>query len=144
MTPQRITATQLAGVAELEKNTFSEPWSLEALQLLLTDRATGYCIAEKEAVVAYGSLLYAPDEGQILNLAVDPAYRRRGYAKAILSALEADARAHGALSLFLEVRESNLPAISLYQSYGFSIVGKRPNFYRAPTETALILKKDLL
>ncbi|MBQ7173580.1 MAG: ribosomal protein S18-alanine N-acetyltransferase [Clostridia bacterium] len=144
MIPQKILAEHLAGVAELEATTFSEPWSREALELLLSDRATGYCLTEGKTVVAYGSLLYAPDEGQILNLAVAPAYQRRGYAKAILSALEADAREHGALSLFLEVRESNLPAISLYKSFGFSLVGTRKNFYRAPTETALIFKKDLL
>lgn len=143
MTIQKVTARHLASIAELEQSTFSEPWSQEALELLLTDKATGYCVEEDGRVVAYGSLLYAPDEGQILNLAVDPAHRRRGYAKAILASLEADARAHGALSLFLEVRESNLPAISLYESLGFATVGKRPNFYRAPLEAALILKKDL-
>ena len=143
MTPQKISAKHLASVAELEKATFSEPWSIEALGLLLTEQATGYCLCEGDRVVAYGSLLYAPDEGQILNLAVLPDYRRRGYAKAILALLESDARAHGAVSLFLEVRESNLPAITLYEAFGFSVVGKRTNFYRAPLENALVLKKDL-
>ena len=93
--------------------------------------------------VAYGGMFYAPEEGQILNIGVDRNYRRRGYAKAILSALEADARAHGAKALFLEVRVSNLPAIRLYESAGFSTVGRRPNFYRAPLEDALLMKKEL-
>ena len=144
MTPVKISPEHLASIAELETATFSEPWSQEALELLLTDRATGYCFLDGNTVVAYGSLLYAPDEGQILNLAVSPAYRRKGYAKAILETLATDACAHGATSLFLEVRESNLPAIELYESFGFSAVGKRTNFYRAPIENALILKKDLL
>ena len=144
MTPVKICAEHLASIAELEAATFSEPWSKDALELLLTDQATGYCILDGKTVVAYGSLLYAPNEGQILNLAVSPAYRRKGYAKAILEALELDARKQGADSLFLEVRESNLPAIELYKGFGFSAVGKRTNFYRAPVENALILKKDLL
>ena len=143
MTPQKLQKEQLADVAELEKANFSEPWSEDALTLLLTDRAVGYGLSEGGRVVAYGSLLYAPDEGQILNLAVDPAYRKKGYATAILSALEADAREHDAKALFLEVRASNLPAIRLYEKNGFSAVGRRPDFYRAPLEDALVMKKGL-
>ena len=143
MIPQKLKKEQLADVAELEKANFSEPWSEDALTLLLTDRAVGYGLTDGECVVAYGSLLYAPDEGQILNLAVDAAYRKKGYATAILSALEADAREHDAKALFLEVRASNLPAIRLYEKHGFAVVGKRPDFYRAPLEDALVMKKDL-
>ena len=143
MTPQKLQQEQLADVAELEKANFSEPWSIEALQLLLSDMAVGYGLSDGKCVVAYGSLLYAPDEGQILNLAVDAAYRKKGYATAILSTLEADAREHGAKALSLEVRISNLPAIRLYEKNGFAAVGKRPNFYRAPLEDALVMKKDL-
>ena len=143
MTPQKLKKEQLADVAELEKTNFSEPWSEDALTLLMTDQAVGYCISDGDRVVAYGSLLYAPDEGQILNLAVDAAYRQKGYGSAILSALEADVRAHGAKALFLEVRASNLPAIRLYKKSGFAMVGRRPDFYRAPIEDALIMKKDL-
>ena len=143
MTPVKLQEEQLADVAKLESENFSEPWSLSSLQLLLSDMAVGYGLCENGRVVAYGSLLYAPDEGQILNLAVDAAFRKKGYACAILSALEADAKEHGAKALTLEVRASNLPAIKLYEKNGFSAVGKRPNFYRAPTEDALLMKKEL-
>ena len=143
MTPVKLREEHLLDLAKLEQTLFSDPWSIDALAFLLTDRATGYCIEEGGRAVAYGGMLYAPEEGQILNLGVDEAYRRRGFAKAILSALEEDARAHGAKALYLEVRVSNLPAIGLYESAGFSAIGVRPNFYRAPLEDALLMKKEL-
>ena len=143
MTPVKLRKEHLLDLAELEKKLFSDPWSIDALAFILCDRATGYCVEEDGHAVAYGGLLYAPDEGQILNLGVDEHYRRRGYGKAILSALEADARDRGAKALYLEVRASNLPAIGLYQACGFFALGRRPNFYRTPIEDAILMKKEL-
>ena len=140
---QKLEQAHLPAVAALEKEIFSEPWSEEALSLFLSDEAAGYCAIEDGVVVAYGSILWAPDEGQILNLAVRPAFRRRGYAKAILLALEGAARARGAGALFLEVRASNLPAELLYRSVGFLPVGRRTHFYKNPAEDAIVMKKDL-
>ena len=144
MTPVKLRKEHLPDLTKLELEIFgTDAWSAEALAFLLTDRATGWCMEEDGHAVAYGGMLYAPDEGQILNLGVDKAYRRRGFAQAILGALEQDARAHGAKALFLEVRASNLPAIRLYEKVGFCAVGRRPGFYRAPTEDALVMQKEL-
>ena len=144
MTPIKLRREHLLDLAKLEQELFSsDAWSVEALAFLLTDRATARCVEEDGRAVAYGGMLYAPDEGQILNLGVDKNYRRRGYAQAILASLEQDARAHGAKALFLEVRASNLPAIRLYEKVGFSTVGRRPAFYRAPIEDAILMQKEL-
>jgi len=83
------------------------------------------------------------DEGQILNVATHPAWRRRGLADALLTALINEAEKKGLLTLSLEVRESNTAAISLYEKHGFAVAGKRPRFYTHPTEAALVMLRNL-
>ena len=77
-----------------------------------------------------------PDEGEILNVAVDPGFRRQGLATALMRA----ARAQFAGTFFLEVRESNSPARLLYGSFGFQIAGRRPGYYQSPPESAVVMK----
>lgn len=77
------------------------------------------------------------DETEILNLAVDPVYRRRGAARRLIR--------HFFLffpgTCFLEVRESNAAAIQLYESIGFSRISKRPRYYTNPPEAAIVLRR---
>jgi [ribosomal protein S18]-alanine N-acetyltransferase len=75
----------------------------------------------------------APDEIEILNLAVDPLHRRAGVAKALLSALPKG-------SVFLEVRKSNFAARAFYRQAGFEEVGARPRYYRHPDEDAIVMR----
>lgn len=77
-----------------------------------------------------------PDEGEILNVAVDPGFRRQGLATALMQA----ARAQFAGAFFLEVRESNSAARLLYESFGFQIAGRRPGYYQSPPEAAVVMK----
>jgi len=79
------------------------------------------------------------EEVEILDLAVDPALRRQGYAAFLLRNFLKDASRSPAKKVFLEVRESNAAAIALYQKFGFQISGRRPNYYRNPEENALLL-----
>jgi [ribosomal protein S18]-alanine N-acetyltransferase len=80
----------------------------------------------------------APDEAEILNLAVDPAWRRRGVGAALLEAVLE--RASGAI--FLEVAESNSPAIALYRKQGWVDVGRRSGYYNHGTVNAVVMKKS--
>lgn len=134
-----IDASHLDAVAEIEAACFSEPWSANALQLLLGDAATGFVACHRGRPIAYGGMLWAPDEGQITNIAVHPDYRRRGCARAILLALIRAADQRGAQEISLEVRASNEAAIALYRAEGFLEAGRRRNFYRRPTEDALVM-----
>jgi ribosomal-protein-alanine N-acetyltransferase len=77
------------------------------------------------------------DEGSVTNIAVHPAYRRLGLGREVTRALLRFAKEKGVTDVFLEVRESNLPAISLYRSEGFIPCGVRKNFYRHPVESAI-------
>lgn len=86
-----------------------------------------------------GFILYravAPDEGEVLNLAVAPAYRRRGVARKLLQHV---LECHPG-STYLEVRRSNIAARKLYETQGFEVVGIRPGYYRDPVEDAIVMR----
>ena len=82
------------------------------------------------------------DESDMMNIAVRPDFRRLGVAESLVSALCDHLRRRQVRSLSLEVRASNAPAKALYEKLGFAQVGCRPNYYKAPKEDALILRKE--
>lgn len=82
----------------------------------------------------------AEDEGEILNLAVSPAARRRGIGRALVEHVLAALRVRGARAAYLEVRESNVGARALYLEFGFREVGRRRGYYRRPVEDAVLLR----
>ena len=88
--------------------------------------------------VVLTSTFIAP-EGEIYRVAVDEAYRRRGVAYRLLDYAVKTSRGRGLESLFLEVREQNIPAKNLYKSYGFREVGIRKNYYKNPSDNAVIM-----
>jgi ribosomal-protein-alanine N-acetyltransferase len=143
MSIERIEKKHLRGIAELETLCFASPWSEQALELLLSDSAFGMVSAENEKVYSYASLSLALDEGEILNVATHPSHQRQGHARRVLLALMEEAKQRGLVRLTLEVRDSNLSAQNLYASLGFSVCGRRKDFYRFPREDALIMEKTI-
>lgn len=139
MTVETLTAAHLGAVAELEKACFSDPWSEKALELLTSDGAYGAVCLVDGCVVAYGGILWAPEEGQITNIATHPDVRRQGFGAAVLEHLINVARSRGCEQLSLEARISNTPAIALYERYGFIKMGLRRGFYKHPTEDAFVM-----
>jgi [ribosomal protein S18]-alanine N-acetyltransferase len=91
-------------------------------------------------VVGYVVMWLVADEAELANLAVAPGRRRVGIGRFLLDSAMAEALARGAKSLHLEVRESNVAARALYGGRGFLAVGRRPAYYRNPTEDALLLR----
>lgn len=133
-------------VAELEKTCFSSPMSKKNIEdLLVNGPGVGFvCFdTENKNIVAYGGVIIAADEAQILNIATHPLHRRSGHGRQILEAIIRFTEEKNASEISLEVRESNHPARELYSRYGFLKVGQIKNYYKAPTEDALILKKYL-
>ena len=123
----------------MEALCFADPWSAKALELLLTDGAYGAVCLQDGHTVAYGGILWAPDEGQITNIATHPNHRRGGMGAAVLEHLIKEARSRGCEQLSLEARVSNIPAIALYERYGFLKMGIRRGFYKHPTEDAYVM-----
>ena len=138
--PERMTADDISGVADIEKLCFSSPWSADSLKLLTNEGIGMGMVCRKDGkVCAYGGMLIAVDEGQITNIATHPDYRRQGYGKAIVESLIKYAKNNRLVSISLEVRASNKAAIDLYTSLGFKSEGKRKDFYTSPREDALVM-----
>lgn len=137
----------LAYVAALEAQIHAAPWSYGNFRDAL---AAGYSaqVGEREGrIVAFGVMMRAPGEAQILNLSVVPDARRQGLGRALLERFIDDALRAGAEQIFLEVRISNTAAIALYESAGFEPVARRANYYPATSaahgEDALVMRRRL-
>ena len=113
-------------------------WSKNALSESLDNESIKSFVLEAEnTVVAFAAYLVA-DDAELVFIVTDKTKLRKGYGKILL----AETLKTLNLPCVLEVRESNTPAISLYESLGFELLGKRKNFYSSPTEAALIYKRE--
>ena len=129
---------------ELERLCFSVPWSREALESELRNPCARYVVCEVEGRVAgYIGARLAADFCDITNVAVDPAFRRRHLATAMLAELLRQAAQWGVTVLTLEVRESNAPARAFYEGSGFRVLGRRKHYYEQPDEDALLMGRAL-
>ncbi len=134
----------IPSIAELETLCFSAPWSEGALRdTLNSPYARLFCAVDGGSVIAYGGVYLLGDDADITNIATHPDHRRRGAAAAVLETLIAYAKEHGAQAMHLEVRESNVPAITLYEHFGFAADGIRKNYYKNPTENAVLMTLSL-
>ena len=139
-----MTADHLEELEKLERICFSRPWSRKMLAEELENECAAFLVAEDAAtgkVVGYAGLLVVADEGYITNVAVFPAYRRRGIATHLIQVFINFAKGNRLAFLMLEVRPGNAAAIALYQGFGFKEVGRRKNYYDLPKEDALILTR---
>jgi len=133
----------VAQVAQLEKLCFSLPWSENSIASELRNPLSLWIVAvEGETLAGYVGSQSVMGEADMMNLAVQPEYRRQGIGEKLVSALIAALAQQNVHSLTLEVRVSNAPATSLYEKLGFVQVGRRPNYYKNPKEDALILRKE--
>ena len=131
-------------IAVLEKLCFSDPWSETSIATELENSLSYWLVAEENgAVIGYVGSQSVLDAADMMNIAVAPDHRNQGVAKALIEALIGYLQQNRVIALLLEVRISNLPAISLYHKMGFEQVGRRPKYYRNPREDALILRKEL-
>ena len=130
-------------VAHLEKMCFSCPWSESAITGALSNPLSLWIVAlDGDRVIGYVGSQTVLCEADMMNIAVDPEYRRTGVAHRLIKELIAQLKANQTYCLTLEVRASNSAAISLYDQMDFVLVGRRPNYYTLPKEDALILRKE--
>lgn len=138
-----LTACQVKTVAELEKVCFSDPWSENSVAGELDNPLSLWLVAlDGDRLLGYVGCQRVPPEADVMNLAVVPEARRRGLGRRLMEALWGRLMELGDESLTLEVRASNIPAITLYEGLGFVQAGRRPNYYEKPREDALILRKE--
>lgn len=145
---RKMTQVDLAEVMRIEKLAFKHPWSANLFRRELEHPWSTILVAEEDQEGQrrlLGFLIYwlVHDGIHILNVASEPSQRRRGVARALMRAcLENGVKAGGRLAT-LEVRRSNAPAITLYQSLGFRSAGIRANYYADEGEDAVVMLLDL-
>ena len=130
-------------IAELEKVCFNDPWSAKSIESELKNDLSLWVVAlDADKVVGYVGSQSVLGWADMMNLTVDPSYRKKGIGRGLVNELIAKLKENKVTCLTLEVRVSNEPAISLYQSLDFVEVGRRPGYYHNPKEDALILRKE--
>ena len=128
----------------IERACFPDPWSRHLLEELLEHEGAVSlaAVGEGGAVLGYTSAQTVLDEGYINNVAVHPAYRRRGIASRLLEELRRRGTELGLSFLTLEVRASNLAAQALYAKHGYREVGCRRKYYEHPREDAILMTME--
>lgn len=123
-----MTTLDLDEVVSIEQGCSVDPWT-RGIFLSCLDRHQCYVLTHNRKVIGFSVLMFVDTECQLLNIAIAPEYQHHGYGKYLLSDLIESARLERATELLLEVRCSNIPALTLYQKMGFTVVGHRKDYY---------------
>ncbi|MFP4661576.1 MAG: ribosomal protein S18-alanine N-acetyltransferase [Halanaerobiales bacterium] len=140
-----MTLNHLSRVMQIERESFSDPWSLTSFVSEITDNlyASYFVAIYQGQIVGYIGGWLVTDELHITNLAIARENRRSGVAQALIDKIILFALDQGMSRATLEVRASNNSAINLYRKKGFTSVGYRPNYYTNDGEDAMIMWKEL-
>ena len=135
----RMQPSHIDGVKELLDSCFgSGAWSRESIAAQL-DNPVSYCAValDEDRVVGYIAYEVIVDEGSLVELAVEPQYRRKGIGRKLVELMLTSCG--GVKTVCLEVRASNMPAIHLYRAMGFREISVRRDYYDDPKEDAVIM-----
>jgi [ribosomal protein S18]-alanine N-acetyltransferase len=140
-----MTKADVPAVVRIERESFSAPWRRDTFLSLVEFGGMELWVADLPSgeVVAYAIFSLVEDQAELANIAVREDHRGRGIGALLLDQVIEKAAESGAAELFLEVRESNMPALSLYHSRGFEEVGRRRRYYHDPVEDARVLVKRI-
>ena len=132
-------------VVEIERDSFSMPWSRGAFLYEIEQNRAARCWVSLEdgLIVGYLCLWEIADEIHITNIAVDRALRRRGIGRFLLTQTLENARQRAVRTVFLEVRATNTGARGLYEALGFRVIGRRKGYYYDTGEDALVMEAEL-
>jgi [ribosomal protein S18]-alanine N-acetyltransferase len=132
-------------VLDIERASFPTPWTRAAFCYEIEQNKVAHCTTMRglRGVVGYLCFWEIGHEIHVTNLAVHPAWRRRGVARRLLAAALAEGVVRGVTLAFLEVRPSNTHALALYESLGFQVIGRRNGYYFDTGEDALVMEARL-
>jgi ribosomal-protein-alanine N-acetyltransferase len=139
-------AADLNEVVQIERASFADPWTEESFRRLLDGHSAIFQVIgypPDRDVGGYVIAFAVGEDAELLNIAVHPEHRGKGLAGQMLDAVIIELGSRGVRNAFLEVRESNSAARSLYKSRGFTEIGRRRNYYRRPVEDALVMRRLL-
>jgi len=138
---RKMTVEDVPAVTALDQISFSLPWPERSFRFEVTDNPVSRCwVAEVDGHVAGMIVAWLfVDEVHIATLATHPDFRRQGIAQKLLIHTLRYTYDEGALSSFLEVRESNLAAQEMYRKFGYENTGRRKQYYRDNGEDAILM-----
>ncbi|MBN2724898.1 MAG: ribosomal protein S18-alanine N-acetyltransferase [Deltaproteobacteria bacterium] len=131
----------ISEILDIERMSFTTPWSRDAFISELSiphSFSVGIKSRKYNSILAFAVFWLIDDEVHILNIAVNPQFRKKGLARYLLSSIITQAKSVLCKFVFLEVRPSNKSALALYESMNFVFVGKRPGYYSDTGEDALL------
>lgn len=141
-----MTLDDLPSVIALDKLSFSLPWPERSFRFELTDNPASRCwVAETDnQIVGMIVAWLLVDEAHIATIATHPEYRRQGVARKLLTCALRYMAKEGALSSFLEVRETNMAAQEMYRQFGYEAAGRRKRYYKDTDEDAILMTLNSL
>ncbi len=128
---------------KIEKKSFNSHWNKQTFFDELSAE-NGYYLAVKDKgrMMGYSGFRHVLDEAHITTLAVHHKFRKKGIGTKLIEQLMKDAKAQGIKKLYLEVRQSNMPAQKIYKKLGFKVIDRRREYYQHPVEDALVMQND--
>ncbi|MBI2336626.1 MAG: ribosomal protein S18-alanine N-acetyltransferase [Deltaproteobacteria bacterium] len=139
-----IKKEDIPAILEIEKQSFPEPYSEAVFQDELKITCSNLWVAEINSQLAgYIDFWIIHDEVELISIAVHPNFRRQHIAETLMNQMIQMAQTKNIHIIYLDVRESNLAAKSLYERFGFKQVGVRKRYYKNNHENALIMVKEL-
>ena len=138
-----LTKADVAQILTVEKASFQDPWTENMfLDSFDSNFFFGFVCEEAGEMLGYicGDAIY--EDAQLMSVATAPAHRKKGVARELIAAFEKECKKRGAQGCFLEVRVSNIPASTLYQSVGYAPIGLRKRYYQ-DGEDAIVMQKIL-
>jgi len=144
MIVRRMTLDDVSAVIELDKLSFTLPWPERSFKFELTDNPASRCwvVEQDDKIVGMIVAWLLVDEAHIATIATHPEYRRQGVAKKLLLYALRYMSKEGAVNSFLEVRESNVAAQTMYRQFGYEPVGRRKRYYKDTDEDAILMNLD--
>ena len=137
--------SDLDAVYAIEQSAYEFPWAKTIFEQ--TIKSTKYAIVMEvnQRIIGYGVVSYVVGEAELLNLCIDPTQQGKGQGAALLEHLVDNATESGNKDMYLEVRESNVSALHIYDKSGFNEIGRRKNYYPAKSgrEDAVLMALPL-
>ena len=143
---RRMTVEDVPAVVRLDQLAFTLPWTERSFHFEVTSNPASRCWVAEHGGVIIGVVVawLLVDEVHIATIATHPDFRRQGVAQALLAHVLKLGAEEGAVSSFLEVRESNFAAQALYRKFGYEQTGRRPRYYKDNGEDAILMTLEPL
>jgi len=135
----------IRSVLDIERKMYNYPWSEEIFRDCLKVGYSNWALIKDNNFIGFAILSIAAGEAHILNICLDPEYKRQGLGQKFLDELFIVAKKKKVGCIFLEVRPSNVAAVNLYKKIGFTQIGQRKNYYPAESgrEDAIVFSFDI-